>query len=85
MTRLAAQRLRPFHIIVDSVNLRTLGLQFTAATYGAIIGTGIAEQNVLLARQRILLARQRADNRREEARGIADAHAIVAPSLTPAT
>ena len=84
VTRLAAQRLRPFHIIVDSVNLRTLGLQFTAATYGAIIGTGIAEQNVFLARQRILLARQRAENRREEARGIAGAHAIVAPSLTPA-
>ena len=84
VTRLAAQRLRAFHIIVDSVNLRTLGLLFTSDAYAAVVDTGVEEQNVFLARQRIVLARQRADNRREEARGITGAHAIVAPGLTPA-
>ena len=83
VTRLAAQRLRPFHIIVDSVNLRTLGLPFTSAAYAAVIDTGVEEQKVLLARQQIALSRQRADGRREEARGIASAHAIVAPTLRP--
>jgi regulator of protease activity HflC (stomatin/prohibitin superfamily) len=84
VTRLAAQRLRRFHIVVDSVNLRTLGLLFTSAAYAAVVDTGVEEQHVLLERQRIMLARQRADNRREEARGITGAHAVVAPGLTPA-
>jgi regulator of protease activity HflC (stomatin/prohibitin superfamily) len=84
VTRLAAQRLRPFHIILDSVNLRTLGLPFTSAAYAAIVDTGVEEQKVLLARQRIELARQRAEERREKAQGIAAAHAIVATTLTPA-
>jgi hypothetical protein len=83
VTRLAAKRLRPFHIIVDSVNLRTLGVAFTSAAYSVVVATGVEEQNVFLARQGIVLARRRADNRREEARGIAAAHAIVAPTLTP--
>jgi regulator of protease activity HflC (stomatin/prohibitin superfamily) len=84
VTRVAAQRLRRFHIIVDSINLRTLGLLFTSAAYAAVVDTGIEEQHVFLARQRIMLARQRADNRREEAHGISGAHAVVAPGLTPA-
>ena len=84
VTRVAAQRLRPFHIIVDSVNLRTLGLPFTSAAYAAIVDTGVEEQKVLLARRRIELARKRAEERREEARGTAAAHAIVATTLTPA-
>ena len=84
VTRLASQRLRRFHIIVDSVNLRTLGLLFTSAAYAAIVDTGVEEQHVFLARQRVVLARQRAENRREEARGITGAHAAVAPGLTPA-
>lgn len=83
VTRLAAQRLRPYHIIVDSVNLRTLNLPQSSLAYATVVSTGIEEQRVLLARQQLILARQRADQRRQEAVGIAAAHAVVAPTLSP--
>jgi regulator of protease activity HflC (stomatin/prohibitin superfamily) len=83
VTRLASERLRPYHIIVDSVNLRTLGLPFTSLAYAAVVDTGVEEQKVFLERQRVTLAKQRADATREKARGIAAAHAVVAPTLKP--
>jgi len=82
VTRLAAQRLRPYHIVVDSVNLRALNLLSTSLAYATVLETGVEEQKVLLARQQVALATQRADARREEARGIAAAHTVVAPTLT---
>lgn len=83
VTRLAAERLRPYHIIVDSVNLRTLNLPQSSLAYASVMSTGIEEQQVLLARQQVILARQRADQRRQEALGTAAAHAVVAPTLSP--
>ena len=83
VTLLAGQRLRPFHIIVDSVNLRTLGISFASAAYAEVIDTGVEEQKLLMARQQVALARRQADNLREQARGIAAAHTIVKPTLTP--
>jgi regulator of protease activity HflC (stomatin/prohibitin superfamily) len=83
VTRDAADQLRPFHIIVDSVDLRTLNVLFTSAAYAAVVETGVEEQKVYLARKRIELAKHEDDVLREAARGIAAAHAIVAPTLTP--
>jgi hypothetical protein len=83
VTLVAAQRLRPFHIIVDSVDLRTLGLLFTSTAYAAVVDTSVAEQNVFLAQKQVELARRQNEARLEVARGIAAAHAIVAPTLTP--
>ncbi len=83
VTRLAAERLRRYHVVVDSVNLRTLNLLSTSLAYAAVVETGIEEQKVSLARQEVTLAKQRADGLREEARGIAAAHSVVAPTLRP--
>jgi regulator of protease activity HflC (stomatin/prohibitin superfamily) len=83
VTRAAAEQLRPFHIIVDSVDLRALNVLFTSAAYAAVVETGVEEQKVYLARKQIELAKHENDVLRERARGIATAHAIVAPTLTP--
>ena len=83
VTRAAAEQLRPFHIIVDSVDLRALNVLFTSAAYAAVVETGVEEQNVYLARKQIELAKHENDVLRERARGIATAHAIVAPTLNP--
>lgn len=83
VTRDAAEQLRPFHIVVDSVDLRTLNLLSTSAAYAAIIETGVEEQRVYLARKQIELAKQRKAALEEQARGIEAAHAILAPTLTP--
>ncbi|HXJ21017.1 MAG TPA: prohibitin family protein [Polyangia bacterium] len=83
VTRLAAERLRPYHVIVDSVNLRTLNVPLSSLAYSTVVETGVEEQKVFLARQEVTLAKQRADRLREEARGIAAAHDVVAPTLRP--
>ncbi len=83
VTRAAAEQLRPFHVIVDSVDLRTLNLLSSSAAYAAVVSTGVEEQKVYLARAHIELVQRRADVLRESARGIEAAHAIVAPTLTP--
>lgn len=83
VTRAAAEELRPFHIIVDSIDLRTLNLVTTSAAYAAVIQTGVEEQKVFLARKQIELAQKDDEALRESARGIEAAHAIVAPTLTP--
>jgi regulator of protease activity HflC (stomatin/prohibitin superfamily) len=83
VTRQAAERLRPYHIIVDGVNLRTLNLSSTSLAYAKTVETAVEEQQVLLARQQVTLAKKRADRLREEAHGIAAAHAVVAPTLSP--
>jgi hypothetical protein len=83
VAQMADRQLRPFHIVVDSVNLRTLGLSRHSEAYAAVVDTSVEEQKVLLARKSVELARQRGDDRRELARGIAAAHAILLPTLTP--
>lgn len=83
VTRAAAEQLRPFHIVVDSVDLRTLNVLSTSAAYAAVLATGVEEQAVYLARRQIELAQKHDEALRETARGIEAAHAIVAPTLTP--
>jgi hypothetical protein len=83
IVRISAARLRPHHIVLDSISLRTLSLVPSSAAYRQVVSTGIKEQEVLGIAQTLELARQRADDRRHAAHGIADAHARIAPSLTP--
>jgi regulator of protease activity HflC (stomatin/prohibitin superfamily) len=83
VTVIAAERLRPFHIIVDGVNLRTLGLSRLSAAYAAVVDTGVEEQKVALARKRVELARQQSEDRRQVARGVTAAQTILSPTLSP--
>jgi hypothetical protein len=77
--------LRPFHIVVDSINIRTLALASSALTYGAIVDTAVLEQQTLAIPNLIALARKRADGWRASARGIAASHTILAPTLNSGT
>jgi regulator of protease activity HflC (stomatin/prohibitin superfamily) len=83
ITRLVTERLAGRHVALDAISLRTLGVQASSATYRSVLDTGVAEQQALVERQREQLARRRADERREAARGVAAAHALLAPTLTP--
>jgi regulator of protease activity HflC (stomatin/prohibitin superfamily) len=83
ITELAATRLRPFHIILDAIDLRTLAVLMTADSYRPIVEIGILEQELLAQPQRLEVARQRGAERLERARAIAGAHDRVTPTLTP--
>lgn len=83
ITDLAATRLRPFHIVLDSIDLRTLAVLMSAESYRSVLDVGILEQKLLAQPQRLEIARQRGDARRERARAIAAANAHLTPTLTP--
>jgi regulator of protease activity HflC (stomatin/prohibitin superfamily) len=78
-----ARCLRPYHIVFDSITLRTLRIAPLSESYRAVLETGVKEQEAISARQLPELARQHAEERRSEARGIADSHALIAPTITP--
>ncbi len=81
ITEAAAARLRPRHVALDALVLRGIFLDLPGAN-AAIADTSVWQQKALQARQDVALARGRADARRQRARGTADAHARVAPTLT---
>ena len=83
ITALAAARLRPHHIVVDAIDLRTLAIVMSESSYRPILETGMLEQELLAQPQRLEVARQRGAERREQARAIAGANDRVAPTLTP--
>jgi len=83
VTEVTARRLRPYHIMFDAISLRTLRIAPLSGSYRAVIETGVKEQEALASRQLPALARQEAEKRRAEARGISEAHALVAPTLSP--
>jgi len=83
VTDIAAQLLRPRHVLFDAISLRTLSLSLSSAAYQAVIDTGVEEQRALAARQLPELARRHADQRRAEAAGIARSNGLIAPTLTP--
>jgi len=83
ITRIVAERLRPRHVAFDAISLRTLGLLPDSGAYRAVVSNAVAEQQVLAQPQYVELARRRAEQRREAATGIAAAHTVVAPTLTP--
>jgi len=85
ITRIAAARARPYHIILESVDLRTLDMLPSSPAYRVVIATSVSEQEVLAARKRVDLVRHSGDARREAARGVAVSHAVLAPTLTAET
>lgn len=78
---LLAPALRPLHIILDGVVFRRV-LPTSKLAYGAVLATSQAEQDSIEARANVEAARQRAEQRREEARGIAQGFEVVSPTLT---
>jgi regulator of protease activity HflC (stomatin/prohibitin superfamily) len=83
VTETTARRLRPYHIVFDAISLRTLSIAPSSGSYRAIIETGVKEQEALASLQLPVLARQEAEARRAEARGIAEAHALIEPTISP--
>ena len=83
VTAETARRLRPHHVVFDSISLRTLGITRPSAGYQAVIDTGVKEQEALAARLLPEQARQHADELRAEALGIAESHALIAPTISP--
>lgn len=74
--------LRPMHIWIDGVVFRRVIFTDPRARQ-AVLDTSAAEQAAITARADIDAAAQRAARLREQARGVAGAHLLVAPSLTP--
>ncbi len=83
VTAETARSLRPYHVVFDSISLRTLGITRSSQSYQAIVDTGVQEQGAIAARLLPELARQHSDELRAEARGIAESHALVAPTISP--
>lgn len=84
VTRRAAARLRPYHLLLESVDLRTL--QVVAPLASAEVGHALVlQQEFLAAERRLEIARRQADAQREEARGLARQFEALARSLSPQT
>jgi regulator of protease activity HflC (stomatin/prohibitin superfamily) len=83
ITAIAARRARPFHIIVDMVDLRSLAVVLSRKSYTVVVDTSVIQQEVDAEPDRTAIARQRASQRRIEARGIAAANEAVIGTLTP--
>jgi regulator of protease activity HflC (stomatin/prohibitin superfamily) len=82
ITSLIAMRARPFHIVVASVDLRTLAFVLSRQSYQLVTDSAMEEQKLLTAPQLLTLARERAEERRVSGRAIANAHALIAPDLS---
>jgi regulator of protease activity HflC (stomatin/prohibitin superfamily) len=78
-----ARRLRAHHLQLESVALRTLRIVPDSQAYRAVLATGVKEQEALAARELPEIARGNAEALRAEARGIAAAAKLVAPTLSP--
>jgi len=84
VTRRAAARLRPYHILLESVDLRTL--QVVAPLASAQVGRALVlEQQLLAAPRQLEVARRKADALREEAQGLSDQFEAIAWSLSSQT
>lgn len=83
ITEEAAARLRPLHIELDSIDLRTLAVVMSEKSYRTLLDVGVLEQRLLAQPQRLEVARQQGEERRARARAIAAANAKLAPTLTP--
>ncbi len=83
ITKLAAQKLRPYYIELESILIRNLTAQLPLLQQ-AINSTSIVEQKSLTALEEIELARYEASRKRNEADGIVSANRTLNPSLTSA-
>jgi regulator of protease activity HflC (stomatin/prohibitin superfamily) len=84
ITRQAASRLRPYHVLLESVDLRTLQVVAPLAQL-QVARALVLEQRLLTAPRDLEIAQKKADAQREEARGLADQLEAIAPSLSPQT
>jgi regulator of protease activity HflC (stomatin/prohibitin superfamily) len=83
--KVIALHLHPFHLVVDSLDLRNLAVDYSPKSYSVVLETGVLEQSVLATPQLLAIARRRADERRAEARGVQAQHELVGPGLTSKT
>jgi len=83
ITALAAERLAPHHVKIESVELRGLFPELPQLN-SSIEETSVWAQRVEQARIELDVARQKAEERRQEAAGIAAQNRLVAPTLWPA-
>ena len=84
ITRRAAARLRPYHVFLESVDMRTLQVVAPLAQIVAARAL-VLEQRILTIPREMEIARKMAEERREEAAGIESQFEALAPSLSPPT
>jgi hypothetical protein len=84
ITRRAAARLRPYHVLLESVDLRTMRVVAPLAQL-QVAGALVLEQQILEAPRDVEIARKKAEALREEAQGLSDQFEAVAASLTAQT
>jgi len=84
VTARAAARLRPYHLVLESVDFRTLRVVSPLALeqVGAAL---VLQQRLLEAPRQLEIARKQAAARREEANGVAQRHEALRGSLSAAT
>ena len=80
----AAARLRPYHIVLESVDFRTLEVVSPLALQ-QVGATLVFQQRLLEAPRQLEIVRKQAEARREEAAGIAQNHEALEGSLSAAT
>lgn len=80
-TRFAAAKLRPYHIVLESVVLRDLEVR-QPLYEKAVIQTSVMKQRALQEKSDTQIAAHRAEQRRIEANGIVKAHKLIGPTLT---
>jgi len=82
VTLRAAAGLRPYHVLLESVDLRTLQIvsPLALAQVGATL---VLEQRLLAAPRELEIARKQAEARRQDAAGLADRHETLRSSLSP--
>jgi regulator of protease activity HflC (stomatin/prohibitin superfamily) len=84
VTRRAAERLRPYHLLLESVDLRTL--QVVAPLAQAEVGHALVlQQRFLAAARQLEIVEKQADARRAEAAGLASQFEALSRSLSPQT
>jgi len=84
ITRRAAARLRPYHVLLESVDLRTLQVVAPLAQM-EVARALVLEQRLLAAPRDMEIVQKKADALRDEARGLADQLEAISPSLSPQT
>ena len=82
ITEMAARDVRPMHIELDAVILRSLVVT-SESLAAAIVDTSRMEQRVLTMQHDLEIARGQADVLREQGRSQAATNAALAPTLTP--
>jgi prohibitin 2 len=84
VTRRAAERVRPYHVFLESVDLRTVQIVAPLALQ-QVAQRLILEQELLTAPRKLELSRQHAEQRRELAAGLVQEFDTLAPTLTKET